>query len=70
MLLKDPTWKKAEIKLHLAQLPELWVPKRKPITEVEYQRHLTELKNQWCPRQILYWKAIIESLELEDKKKS
>lgn len=69
MLVEDPSWSSADIKLHLAQLPELWVAKKKPITEAEYQRRLKQLKDQWCPKQIIYWKAIIESIELDDKKK-
>ena len=69
MLAEDPSWTKADINLHLAQMPELWVAKKKPITEIEYSRRLKLLKDQWCPKKIIYWQGIIAIDELEVKKK-
>lgn len=68
MRAEDPTWTRADIKLHFAQLPELWVPK-KGRTEIEYQRRLTELKDQWCPKEIIYWNKVINNSLLLIKKK-
>ena len=69
MLAEDPSWTKADINLHLAQAPELWVAKKRPITDVQYQRRLTLLKDQWCPKKIIYWNKIIALNELKVKKK-
>ncbi len=69
MIAQDPTWTDAEIKLHLANIPEIWVPKRKPITQAQYQKRLNELKNDWCPKEIIRWMSIINADLLELKKK-
>lgn len=69
MLAEDPTWTYGQIKLYFAQNPELWIPKKKPITATQYQQRLIDLKEFWCPAEIIQWQAIIESAELEVKKK-
>ena len=69
MLAEDPSWTYSLVKLHLAQCPELWIPKRKPITDAQYQKRLKQLKEYWCPAEIIRWTDIINQADLKIKKK-
>ena len=48
---EEPSWSNLEIKLHLAEKPELWVGKSGR-SSIEYGKRLMELQ-PWCDHQIV-----------------
>ena len=68
ILIEDPTWSTTELKIHLAEAPELWVTKGGK-TPTEYDRRLKLIKELWCPKEILKWQRLGKESEKKLKKK-
>ena len=66
LLKKDRSWTRIQVKLYLAELPELWVTKRGR-TKAEYLKRLNQIIEEWCPKEVLYWESRIHTDELKKK---
>lgn len=66
MLIKDSSWSKAQIKIYLAEIPELWVTKGGK-TDTEFEKRLQDIKEGWCPSEIVYWNKRIKRDQLKKK---
>ncbi len=67
LLKKDKSWTKIQIRLYLAELPELWVTKAGK-SKAEHLKRLNQIIHEWAPKEVIYWENRLHQDEFKKKR--